>query len=176
MITLGLLWSFEGEVSELLTIRQAPPFDTSAVIATGKYLFPFRTEKSSPLAPMVLGAQAPGRVGCRRFFSISKGRRKAALRRCAQGPTDDAPGGGPWSPAVRAILSGESARSRATRSATCRVRPEHARHALGVIERALPCRAAPSPARRGTRRTPPRGRGGGTRASARSWGVDVYPP
>ena len=44
------------------------PLDSSAVIATGKYLFPFRTEKSSPLAPMVLGAHAPGRVGCRRFI------------------------------------------------------------------------------------------------------------
>src|SRR5215217_8016403 len=38
-----------------------------AVIATGKHLFPFRTEKLSPFAPMVLGEQSPGRVGCRRI-------------------------------------------------------------------------------------------------------------
>ena len=39
-----------------------------AVIATGKHLFPFRTEKLSPLAPMVLGEQSPGRVGRRPFL------------------------------------------------------------------------------------------------------------
>ena len=38
---------------------------TWAVIAAGIHLFPFRTEKLSPPAPMVLGAQAPGRVGRR---------------------------------------------------------------------------------------------------------------
>ena len=41
----------------------------SAVIAAGVHLFPFRTEKLSPPAPMVLGAQAPGRVGRRPFDS-----------------------------------------------------------------------------------------------------------
>ena len=40
-----------------------------AVIASGKHLFPFRTEKLSLIAPMVLGAQAPGRVGRRPFSS-----------------------------------------------------------------------------------------------------------
>jgi hypothetical protein len=45
-----------------------------AVIAAGKHLFPFRTEKLSPLAPMVLGAQAPGRVGRRPFSSKGPGR------------------------------------------------------------------------------------------------------
>jgi uncharacterized membrane protein YeaQ/YmgE (transglycosylase-associated protein family) len=40
----------------------------SVAIAGGKHLFPFRTEPLSPPAPMVLGAQAPGRVGRRRFF------------------------------------------------------------------------------------------------------------
>src|SRR4029453_13298874 len=40
----------------------------SAVIATGVHLFPFRTEKLSPPAPMVLGGQPPGRVGRRRIF------------------------------------------------------------------------------------------------------------
>ena len=38
-----------------------------AVIAQELHLFPFRTEKLSPAAPMVLGEQAPGRVGRRQF-------------------------------------------------------------------------------------------------------------
>src|SRR5215213_5511799 len=38
----------------------------SVAIARGKHLFPFRTEKLSPSAPMVLGPQGPGRVGRRR--------------------------------------------------------------------------------------------------------------
>jgi hypothetical protein len=37
-------------------------------LARGKHLFPFRTEKLSPSAPMVLGSQGPGRVGRRRFL------------------------------------------------------------------------------------------------------------
>ena len=37
-------------------------------MARGKHLFPFRTEKLSPSAPMVLGPQGPGRVGRRRFL------------------------------------------------------------------------------------------------------------
>ena len=49
------------------------PSTISAVIASGVHLFPFRTEKLSPIAPMVLGAQAPGRVG-RRRISLSKSR------------------------------------------------------------------------------------------------------
>ena len=36
-------------------------------MAEGIHLFPFRTEKLSPLAPMVLGGQPPGRVGSRRL-------------------------------------------------------------------------------------------------------------
>src|SRR4051794_9521275 len=36
-------------------------------MARGKHLFPFRTEKLSLSAPMVLGSQGPGRVGRRRF-------------------------------------------------------------------------------------------------------------
>src|SRR4051812_28719013 len=60
-----LLWSFEGvRASESAATR----LTTWAVIATGKHLFPFRTEKLSPLAPMVLGEQSPGRVGRRPFF------------------------------------------------------------------------------------------------------------
>src|SRR5262249_20846617 len=59
-----------------------------AVIATGKHLFPFRTEKLSPLAPMVLGEQSPGRVGRRPFLSrgrrgplaLSEARRRGASR------------------------------------------------------------------------------------------------
>src|SRR3954453_8149259 len=50
----------------------------SVAIARGKHLFPFRTEKLSPSAPMVLGPQGPGRVGRRRFF-IEGSPRGAAL-------------------------------------------------------------------------------------------------
>src|SRR5437899_1328652 len=49
--------------------RKPASLTISAVIATGVHLFPFRTEKLSPPAPMVLGAQAPGRVGRRRINS-----------------------------------------------------------------------------------------------------------
>ena len=60
----------------LRVARATPPPATSAagastiwaVIAAGIHLFPFRTEKLSPPAPMVLGAQAPGRVGRRPVF------------------------------------------------------------------------------------------------------------
>ena len=41
-------------------------FIIQAVIASGFHLFPFRTEKLSPFAPMVL--RNSGRVGRRRFF------------------------------------------------------------------------------------------------------------
>ena len=58
------LWSFEGRSG---AIAQRA-FDSSAVLPAGKYLFPFRTEKSSLPGPMVLGGQPPGRVGRRRFF------------------------------------------------------------------------------------------------------------
>src|SRR5918999_3010963 len=37
-------------------------------MAAGGHLFPFRTEKLSPPAPMVLGGQPPGRVGRRRIL------------------------------------------------------------------------------------------------------------
>src|SRR3954468_22390808 len=53
------------------------PLTVSAVIAAGVHLFPFRTEKLSPLAPMVLGGQPPGRVGRRRLFRS----RRAAFER-----------------------------------------------------------------------------------------------
>src|SRR3954447_3187839 len=62
-----LLWSFEGaRASDSAAAR----LTTWAVIATGKHLFPFRTEKLSPLAPMVLGEQSPGRVGRRPFLRV----------------------------------------------------------------------------------------------------------
>ena len=54
------LCSFEGP-------EEGRPRNLSVVIARGSYLFPFRTEKSSPSAPMVLGPQGPGRVGRRRL-------------------------------------------------------------------------------------------------------------
>src|SRR3954462_2900577 len=53
------------------------PLTVSAVIAAGGHLFPFRTEKLSQLAPMVLGGQPPGRVGRRRLFRP----RRAAFER-----------------------------------------------------------------------------------------------
>src|SRR5439155_11969278 len=61
-----------------------------AVMATGVPLFPFRTEKLSRLAPMVLGAQAPGRVGRR---PLPRRAANAALPRFAdncrvQGPAE----------------------------------------------------------------------------------------
>src|SRR6478609_5597710 len=74
----GSLWSFEGtsDARPRLRLRRlegrVPPLTLSAVIAAGVHLFPFRTEKLSPPAPMVLGARAPGRVG-RRRISSSKG-------------------------------------------------------------------------------------------------------
>ena len=37
-------------------------------MAKGSHLFPFRTQKLSPSAPMVLGWTRPGRVGRRRNF------------------------------------------------------------------------------------------------------------
>src|SRR4051812_50193919 len=49
--------------------KRADPSQFSAVMAAGVHLFPFRTEKLSPPAPMVLGEQSPGRVGRRRISS-----------------------------------------------------------------------------------------------------------
>src|SRR5437764_747271 len=48
-------------------------------MARGKHLFPFRTEKLSPSAPMVLGPQGPGRVGRRRFVFLQAPREAAPL-------------------------------------------------------------------------------------------------
>src|SRR5271167_3596939 len=60
-------------------------------LARGKHLFPFRTEKLSPSAPMVLGPKGPGRVGRRRFISRARAVPRAALRRAwrrARSPAD----------------------------------------------------------------------------------------
>ena len=56
------LCSFEGP-GEARSLAFFP-----VAFARGKHLFPFRTEKLSPSAPMVLGSQGPGRVGHRRFI------------------------------------------------------------------------------------------------------------
>src|ERR1700710_2550629 len=59
-------------------------------MASGKHLFPFRTEQLSHSAPMVLGGQPPGRVGRRRFFAVQGRPSRAALffarSLCPQGP------------------------------------------------------------------------------------------
>ena len=49
-----------------------PGAPVSVAIARGKHLFPFRTEKLSLSAPMVLGPKGPGRVGRRRFLFIQR--------------------------------------------------------------------------------------------------------
>src|SRR6266508_729387 len=68
----------------------APEYDNlSAVIAAGVHLFPFRTEKLSPPAPMVLGGQPPGRVGRRRISFEAKAPRLRGFPRSGLGsPTD----------------------------------------------------------------------------------------
>ena len=59
----GFWCSFQGPRRALASHR------FPVALARGKHLFPFRTEKLSPSAPMVLGSQGPGRVGRRRFLS-----------------------------------------------------------------------------------------------------------
>jgi hypothetical protein len=57
---------------------------SSVALAWGKHLFPFRTEKLSPTAPMVLDPYGSGRVGRRRFTyrqSRTTSRLRAARRR-----------------------------------------------------------------------------------------------
>ena len=51
--------------AESLFVKIACSNDIPVVIATGFHLFPFRTEKLSPTAPMVLHTR--GRVGRRHF-------------------------------------------------------------------------------------------------------------
>jgi len=55
------LCSFEG-------LPEVVSHHFPVAMARGRHLFPFRTEKLSPSAPMVLGPKGPGRVGRRRFF------------------------------------------------------------------------------------------------------------
>jgi hypothetical protein len=52
--------------------------ETSVTIATGKHLFPSRTQQLSPSAPMVLGWQRSGRVGHRRGLFFIPGNATAA--------------------------------------------------------------------------------------------------
>ena len=54
-------------------------------IASGRHLFPFRTEQLSHSAPMVLGGQPPGRVGRRRFFLAVRARVWRGLRTSISG-------------------------------------------------------------------------------------------
>jgi hypothetical protein len=66
----------------VLKVRSTSGLDKFPVaIARGKYLFPFRTEQSSPAAPMVLDLQGSGRVGRRRSFNTLGAALEAALRR-----------------------------------------------------------------------------------------------
>ena len=68
----------EGVVIQLYTKRVQKIFPV--VIATGFHLFPFRTEKLSPTAPMVLHTR--GRVGRRHFTtSLETRKRLGALLR-----------------------------------------------------------------------------------------------
>ena len=68
----------EGVEIQLYTTRVQEIFPV--VIATGFHLFPFRTEKLSPTAPMVLHTR--GRVGRRHFTtSLETRKRLGALLR-----------------------------------------------------------------------------------------------
>src|SRR4051794_9460420 len=71
----GRLCSFQGPTGALarrrahIRSRGRDGFASSVALAWGKHLFPFRTEKLSPTAPMVLVPYGTGRVGRRRFLS-----------------------------------------------------------------------------------------------------------
>ena len=57
--TLGIHFSFLiSNFSLLITYFSFERSDIQVVIAAGSHLFPFRTEKLSPLAPMVLQCNA----------------------------------------------------------------------------------------------------------------------
>jgi hypothetical protein len=56
--------------------------DCLVTLAVGKHLFPFRTEKLSPLAPMVLPRHRGGRVGRhqdKNYHSLLEDRNKRLL-------------------------------------------------------------------------------------------------
>jgi hypothetical protein len=100
------LCSFEGPgevVSRLFPVA----------LARGKHLFPFRTEKLSPSAPMVLGPRGPGRVGRRRFSSrVACGRPVVVLlarERVGRAEDMSAP---PRSPIVHSWSAGAGCRGR----------------------------------------------------------------
>ena len=121
------LWSFEGA-------RGSPAPTTShfpVVIAAGKHLFPFRTEKLSPPAPMVLGGQPPGRVGRRRFFS--KG----------------SPRGGPFVVRKSRLPRARPARRQLERA----LAPQRARSVPGAVAEPLEDDDVPAARRRPRRRT-----------------------
>ena len=79
-------WAWYPDVANCVALRDralcAPPAVCAGVglekfpvaIAWGKHLFPFRTEKLSPTAPMVLVPYGTGRVGRRRFLTRTPSR------------------------------------------------------------------------------------------------------
>src|SRR5215210_7165058 len=66
---------FKGQVPS--TTEYACRFLERVTTAAGIHLFPFRTEKLSPPAPMVLRGRLRGRVGRRPFFLLGASRRAA---------------------------------------------------------------------------------------------------
>src|SRR5690554_4842121 len=65
----------------MLVIKQMWSINISVVTAQGSHLFPFRTEKLSPAAPMVL--RKSGRVGRRRSLEKDIRRNMDVLFLCA---------------------------------------------------------------------------------------------
>ena len=128
----------------------------SAVIPAGKHLFPFRTEKLSLPAPMVLGGQPPGRVGRRRLFRSRTSPPSARLASF-----------GSLRPRAAFAPVGSSARRRRTRSPTggC-VTNSAARPFLG--ERVDRVERLGRRARRGTGTAPPSARAGSARRRGRA--------
>ena len=120
------LWSFEG----VRGCARHALSQVSVVIAAGKHLFPFRTEKLSPPAPMVLGGQPPGRVGRRRII-FARGRDAMSASRFVPGrltagaqllaPVRD-----------RARAAGGRARRPADASRTCAASPSSRERVDGV--------------------------------------------
>ena len=168
------LWSFEGTSDArplgpplvATPAGRVPPLTLSAVIAAGVHLFPFRTEKLSPPAPMVLGAKAPGRVG-RRRISLTKGPHESvALSAFRSGFVPRRRYG--RSALGRRALVASSARRRAHALRERRMRAEHPREPVG-LERVDRVERLGRRRRRERRRARPRGRAGAS-ASARSCG------
>ena len=148
-----------------LLMSARAPLTLSAVIAAGIHLFPFRTEKLSPPAPMVLGAQAPGRVGRRRLSS----------RRAARQVAPSAFGAVSASVELRRRASFVAASSRRRAPAAARTRSasggcvRNMRVRPVVVERVDRVERLGRRAALRTRRAPPRDRAGAS-ASARSCG------